>query len=271
MQAPVLVFDLETTTDLTAGAHLHQLQDLSPESTEMALNKLRRQESGNDFQRLPLHEIVNISGLWSDEHGIKLFSFSQADHDEAGLLTKFLSIFDKRRPTLISWNGSQFDLPVILFRAMYHGLSAPALFDQGEIDQRTRYNNYQNRYHHRHIDMMDVMSMFNNKNFQKLDAISRLLGFPGKLGRETYRIPEYMQAAQWSTIMEDCEVDVLNTWLIYLRWLLLKGQITSTMHQQWIEQTHAYLLTQPQHQTFLADWQQMAAQTPFSQFHSQEK
>lgn len=260
MNAPVLVFDIETKTDLTAGAYLHQLSGLSAESTEMALNKLRRQESGMDFPRLPLHEIVTISGLWSDEQGIRLFSFSQQDHSEAELLSKFLSIFDKRRPILVSWNGTQFDLPVILFRSMYYGLSAPALFDQGEIDQRTRYNNYQNRYHHRHLDLMDAMSVFNNKNFQKLDTIARLLGYPGKMGREQYRIPEYIASENWQQITADCETDVLNTWCIYLRWLLLKGQISLSQHQAWIEQTKTYLQTQPQHEQFLQDWQQMQSQ-----------
>ncbi|MFI7911570.1 3'-5' exonuclease, partial [Acinetobacter baumannii] len=175
MRFPTLVFDIETLTDLKAGAHLYHL-DLPEADVEQALTKIRRQESGMDFQRLPLHEIVCISGLWIDESGFRLFSFSREHYSEAEILQKFLSIFDKRHPTLVSWNGSQFDLPVILFRAMYHGLSAPGLFDQGELDSQKRFNNYQNRYHHRHIDLMDVMAMFNGRNFQKLDDVACILG-----------------------------------------------------------------------------------------------
>ena len=77
MRLPVLIFDIETVTDLKSGAHLYQL-DLPEAELEQALMKLRRQESGTDFQRLPLHEIVCISGLWIDEHGMKLFSFKNA-------------------------------------------------------------------------------------------------------------------------------------------------------------------------------------------------
>ena len=62
MRLPVLIFDIETVTDLKAGAHLYQL-DLPEADLEQALMKLRRQDTGSDFQRLSLHEIVFISGL----------------------------------------------------------------------------------------------------------------------------------------------------------------------------------------------------------------
>lgn len=264
MRLPVLVFDIETLTDLKSGAHLYGL-DLPEADLESALIKLRRQDSGSDFQRLPLHEIVCISGLWIDENGaMKLFSFSRENFTEAEILQKFLSIFDKRNPTLVSWNGSQFDLPVILFRAMYHGLSAPSLFDQGEIDTQKRYNNYQNRYHHRHIDLMDIMAMFNGRHFQKLDDIAHLLGFPGKRGPSGYLIPEYVRNQQWLEMTSYCEGDVLNTWLVYLRYLLLKGQMSAEDHRLWIQATIHYLQGQPQQADFLRIWKTNSLQTDFT-------
>ena len=272
MRLPVLVFDIETLTDLKSGAHLYGL-DLPEADLESALTKLRRQESGTDFQRLALHEIVCISGLWIDENGaMKLFSFSKENFSEAEILRKFLSIFDKRNPTLISWNGSQFDLPVILFRAMYHGLSAPSLFDQGEIDTQKRYNNYQNRYHHRHIDLMDFMAMFNGRHFQKLDDVAHLLGYPGKRGPATYLIPEYVRKQQWLEMTSYCEGDVLNTWLVYLRYLLLKGQISTEDHRLWIQATIHYLQGQPQQKDFLQVWQASSLNTDFtsSDFNSHQ-
>ena len=195
---------------------------------------------------------------------MKLFSFSREHDSEATMLKKFLSIFDKRHPTLVSWNGSQFDLPVILFRAMYHGLSAPSLFDQGEIDQQKRYNNYQNRYHQRHVDLMDVMAMFNGRHFQKLDDIAYLLGFPGKRVDAGYHVPAFMQSGEWSRLTRYCEGDVLNTWLIYLRWLLLKGQLLLEDHTLWVQHTIQYLHTQPQHTDFLSVWQHSSQQTEFT-------
>ncbi|ALD02802.1 3'-5' exonuclease [Acinetobacter sp. TTH0-4] len=264
MRLPVLVFDIETLTDLKSGAHLYGL-DLPEADLAQALMKLRRQESGTDFQRLALHEIVCISGLWIDEQGsMKIFSFSREQHSESEILTKFLSIFDKRNPTLVSWNGSQFDLPVILFRAMYHGLSAPSLFDQGEIDQQKRYNNYQNRYHHRHVDLMDIMAMFNGRHFQKLDDVAHLLGYPGKRGDGAYHVPEYVHQQEWQKLTSYCEADVLNTWLVYLRWLLLKGQLLLNDYRDLVQQTIQFLSTQAQHADFLAIWRDTSQRTEFT-------
>lgn len=263
MRLPILTFDIETWTDLKSGAHLYDL-DLAEADLEAALAKLRRQEAGTDFQRLSLHEIVCISGLWIDENGMRLFSFSRENHTEAEILTKFLSIFDKRHPTLVSWNGSQFDLPVILFRAMYHGLSAPSLFDQGEIDTQKRYNNYQNRYHQRHVDLMDVMAMFNGRHFQKLDDVAHLLGYPGKRGDGAYHVPDYVRQQQWTELTAHCEGDVLNTWLIYLRWLLLKGQLLPLDHRELVQNTIAYLSSQAQHHEFLQLWRDTSQRTAFT-------
>lgn len=264
MRLPVLVFDIETVTDLKAGAHLHGLEGLSEEDVGHTLTKLRRQESGTDFQRLPLHEIVCISGLWVDEKGFRLFSFSQNDNTETEILQKFLSIFQKRRPVLVSWNGLQFDLPVISYRALYHGLSAPNLFDQGELNQQRRFSNYQNRYHHQHVDLMDVMAVFNGRNFQKLDDVAQFLGLPGKREKISEHISSYIQKNAWDQLEAYCEGDVLNTWLIYLRWSLLKGQLSSIDHLKAVQQTIEYLTNLSKHQQFLKDWEHSAQSTTFS-------
>ena len=68
-----------------------------------------------------------------------------------------------------------------------------------------------------------------------------------------------------------CEGDVLNTWLIYLRWLLLKGQLLLEEHTQWVQHTIHYLHTQPQHADFLSVWQHSSQQTEFTRTDFPEK
>ena len=62
LNLPVLVFDIETIHDVSSGAGLYGL-DLPYDDSVMAMNAIRRQEVNSDFPRLPLHEIVCISGI----------------------------------------------------------------------------------------------------------------------------------------------------------------------------------------------------------------
>lgn len=261
---PALVFDIETIPDVKAGAALFGLT-LPEVETRLAMSNLRRQETDSDFPRLPLHEIVCISGLWAKDGQIRLFSFSQQDLTEKEILSKFLGVFDRQFPTLVSWNGSGFDLPVLLMRAMLHGVTAAGLLDQGELDTSRKYNNYQNRYQSRHTDLMDSLAMFNSRNFQRLDDVAQLLGFPGKLGDSGYRVPDYVQDQSWDKLTRYCERDVLNTWLIYLRWQLLRGHLNYEEHQQWLGATRDYLQqSAPQQHTFLKAWHECAKHTDFN-------
>jgi predicted PolB exonuclease-like 3'-5' exonuclease len=260
---PVLVFDIETVTDIRAGSQLYGL-DLPDADAEQALHKIRRQEAGTEFPRLPLHEIVCISGLWIDGDKFQLFSWTQQQYNEKMMLEKFIGIFEKKRPVLVSWNGAQFDLPVIMYRCLYHGVTATALFEQGEWNSQKRHDNYQNRYHPRHTDLMDILASFNVRNVQKLDDVAQILGYPGKRGLSGYHVAEYVRQQQWLALSSYCEGDVLNTWLIYLRWMLLRGFIQQEQHGYWIQHTIAYLQGQPQQAEFLQIWRQSCLSTAFT-------
>lgn len=259
MRLPILVFDCETVPDLATGQRLHGLGDLPPEQAAQALAQLRQQDLGMDFPRLPFHEVVCLSGVWVDEHsGIRLFSFSQEQDSEAQILEKFFRIFQKHTPTLVSWNGSGFDVPVLTYRALKHGLSAPRFYDQGELDRARRFDNYLSRYHSRHTDLMDVLSLYQGGRSQKMDDVAQLLGLPGKAGQSGHQVSQMVRDGQWAALRQYCESDVLNTWLIFLRWQLLRGGLTAEAHQQWVAQTQDHLQGHPTQQEFLRRWLSLA-------------
>lgn len=262
MKTPVLVFDIESITDIDSGKSLYQL-DLSDDDAEQALLKIRRQESGQDFQRLFLHQIVCLSGFWYADGQMKLFSWTQEHYSEAQIIQKFFKVFQKYQPKLVSWNGSQYDLPLLMFRAMKHGLSAVELFDQGEIFQQKRYNNYLNRYHQQHIDLMDQMAMFHQKHFYRMDDVARVLGLAGKGDESGLSVSGYVKQGKWLQLSTYCEGDVMNTWLIYIRWLLLKGQLTIEQHHYLAKQLIQLIESLEQHQEFLARWKKYAIQDSF--------
>lgn len=259
MHLPLLVFDIETVPDLTASKRLYDaalFDGLTEAEVDAKLSELRQDDLGHDFPRLPFHEIVCLSGFWVTSNSMRLFSLSQQDMAERDIIEKFIDSINKHTPTLVSWNGQGFDIPVLLYRAMRYELSAPALMDQGDINYDTKFSNYQHRYHTRHIDLMDRLARFNSKYFQKLDHVAKLFDLPGKIdhkGNATdgHSLRNIVQMGDWDRLTSYCESDVLNTWLIYLRWQKLKGLLTDTQYQHWLGQTQSYLKeSAPRHQAF---------------------
>lgn len=263
MKLPILVFDIETIPDLMASQKLYDdiPKGLTDEELAQVLAEKRQADLGHDFPRLPLHEVVCLSGLWVTANSMTLFSLSQESSTEKAILEKFISSIEKYAPVLVSWNGKAFDVPVLAYRAMLHKLTAPRLFDQGVLDHSTKYNNYQNRYHSKHTDLMDVFARFNPKYFQKLDHIAKLFDLPGKQDNtgkniDGHAVTTLVQSNNWQALTSYCESDVLNTWLIYLRWLLLIGQLNHEQYDYWLNQTKKHLQEiSPTQDSFLQNWQ----------------
>ncbi len=221
MTAPILVFDIETIPDLTTGRLLYpEIANLSDDDAQTALCAIREAEAGNAFMRLPLHKIACLSFLWVSEDKFSLKSLSLHQFCESDILTTFFRAFAKKpAPTLVSWNGSGFDLPVILYRSLHHKLTAPTLFN-GQTP------NYLYKYGDAHVDLMDKLSLGNYGHKQKLDTVASLCGLAGKGEVDGSQVVPMVRAGQWDALTTYCESDVLNTWLIYLRWQLLTGKFS---------------------------------------------
>jgi predicted PolB exonuclease-like 3'-5' exonuclease len=128
----------------------------------------------------------------------------------------------------VSWNGSGFDLPVLHYRALRHGIQAPRYWEVGDSDREYKWNNYLGRFHWRHVDLMDVLSGYQLRGRASLDQTAVLLGFPGKLGMSGDKVRERWLSGGISEIRDYCETDVLNTWLIYLRFEFMRGNLDAT-------------------------------------------
>ena len=260
---PVLVFDIETVADIDAAKRIYpELAALDDADALTALQSLRIQEAGHDFMRTPLQRIVCISALYVKDGEIKqLFSLSAEQLSECEILRKFFRAFSHfdELPQLVSWNGSGFDMPVLMYRAMLYDLSVPLLFEEGDKVRNMRYDNYVNRYHSRHLDLMDRFSQFGASPRQSMDVVASLYGLPGKTDVDGSMVGDLVAAGDWQTLTTYCESDVLNTWLIYLRWQRLTAQLSSEAHEAWQEKTKVYLknITDAEgayrHQAFLTD------------------
>ena len=253
----VLVFDIETIPDLDGGRRIYDLDGLSDKDTASALLNLRRQENGTEFLRLHLHRIVAISVVLRSTQGIKVWSLGDEDSSEKELIERFYDGIDRFTPNLVSWNGGGFDLPVLHYRALKHGVQARRYWETGNEDSSFKWNNYLSRYHQRHLDLMDQLALFNARANAPLDQIATLLGFPGKMGMSGGKVFDAFQEGNLKGIRDYCETDVLNTWLVYLRFQLMRGELDPTGYEQELTLLQDYLKVEghPHFLSFLEAWQ----------------
>jgi predicted PolB exonuclease-like 3'-5' exonuclease len=225
---PVFVFDIETVPDCELGRKILKLHDVSDAEVAQALFAWRMQTHNTSFLPHYLQKIVAISCVLKVGDKLTVWSLGEETSPEKELIERFFAGLDRFIPTLVSWNGSGFDLPVLHYRALKHGVTAPQYWEAGDGDNQFRYNNYLNRYHYRHIDLMDVLSAYNARASAPLDHIALMLGLPGKMGMHGSEVWDAYQAGKISEIRDYCETDVINTYLTYLAFERMRGSLSST-------------------------------------------
>jgi predicted PolB exonuclease-like 3'-5' exonuclease len=258
---PVLVFDIETVPDVAGIRRLHGLGDgLSDyETAEFAFQK-RRAATGSDFLALHLQRVIVVSCVLRDERQIRVWSLAEPESGEGEIIQRFFDGVEKLTPQLVSWNGGGFDLPVLHYRGLIHGVRAPRYWDMGEGDYADsrdfRWNNYISRYHTRHLDLMDLLALYQPRANAPLDELARLMGTPGKLGMDGSQVWQAWQDGRIAEIRDYCETDALNTYLVFLGFQLMRGALTPEAHRREIGAVGAFLAEQKQAhwQEFLAGW-----------------
>lgn len=254
---PTLIFDIETIPD-TNG--IRQLLDLHVDASDDDVAKIafhqRRQQTGTDF--LPLHQqrVVAISCALREGDHFKVWTLGAPDEPEGQLIQRFFDGIEKYTPNLVSWNGGGFDLPVLHYRGMIHGVQAPRYWDMGDDDREFKWNNYISRYHMRHLDLMDLLAMFNARANAPLNAMAQLCGFPGKLGMDGSKVWDAFQAGEIEAIRNYCETDVVNTYLVYMRFQLMRGQLNAQTYAEEVSLVRTTLssYSASHWQEFLAAW-----------------
>lgn len=260
MSWPVLVFDIESIPDI---AGLRAVRGDPPETSDEQVYEAwvqERQAKGHsDFMPHHLQRVLVISAVFRGSEGLRVHSFVDRDGaSEARVIQQFFNTLEKHVPQLVSWNGGGFDLPVLNYRALRHGLVASKFWDQGEDDREFKWNNYIGRYHTRHLDLMDVLALYQPRANAPLDAMAKLCGFPGKLGMDGSQVYTAYRDGKLEDIRRYCETDVMNTYLVYCRYQMLRGGLTEAEYAQeiaMVKATLGELAPQEAHwQEYLAAW-----------------
>jgi 3'-5' exonuclease len=255
---PILVFDIETVPDVVGIRRIHS--DLPPQLDDAAVlewfAQKRRASSGSDFAPHYLQRVVAIACALRTGNDLKVWSIGDVDDREPELLRRFFDGIEKFTPQLVSWNGGGFDLPVLNHRALIHGICCEKYWDWGDQDRDFKFNSYLGRYHTRHLDLMDVLAMYQPRANAGLDAIARLCGFPGKLGMDGSEVAAAVARGELTDVRNYCETDVLNTFLVYQRFRLMRGELSADEYAKEIQLVREKIaaMDAPHWKAFLAAW-----------------
>ena len=240
---PILVFDIETIPDVTGLRKLNGIDAAMSDAAvaELAFQRRRQATGGSDFLQHHLHRVAAISCVLRTDEGLKAWSIGKPDDGEAVLIQRFFDGIERYTPQLVSWNGGGFDLPVLNYRALIHGIRAAKYWDMGDDDRDFKWNNYIGRYHMRHLDLMDLLAMYQPRASAALDQMAQLCGFPGKLGMDGSQVWDAYQRGEIQHIRDYCETDVMNTFLVYLRFQLMRGALNQKGYDTEIQVARDFL------------------------------
>jgi predicted PolB exonuclease-like 3'-5' exonuclease len=252
---PILVFDIETVPDVEG---LRAVWGLGPEVSEAGVVDLvsqrRRQATGSDFLPHYLQRIVAISCAMRSDEGVRVWSLGGPRDAERDIVQRFFDGIEKYTPQLVSWNGGGFDLPVLHYRALVHGIAGCCYWDLGDNNRDFKYNNYLGRFHTRHIDLMDLLAGYQNRAWAPLTEIAQLCGLPGKLGMDGSKVYEAYKRGEIGAIRDYCETDVANTYLLFQRFQLIRGMLDPAAYGREVALFREFLAAQS-----AAHWKEFAA------------
>ncbi len=259
----LFVFDIETIPDDQVVKALTgcDSDDLTDKREALRQYHLSITDGKNDFPRQPFHKVVAISFVEADiikQEGYEYYELQTVrsggtlESSEAELVAGIFKYLEHHKPRLVSFNGRTFDLPVLKYRAMVHGISAPVFYNAGD-----KWNSYQSRYSlDWHCDLLEALSDFGASARLRLNEACAAFGFPGKLATDGSAVMDLYDNGKLQAIRDYCETDVLNTWLVYLRYQLHYGKLNEEGYAKAIQQTQTFLAEaeQPHFKEFLDAW-----------------
>jgi len=263
----LFVFDIETIPDTKAAANLLDMPNASVSELRESLTKyhLDITDGKNSFLRHPFHSVISISFLEAeivrDFSGQEFYRIKDIRSGgdlaslEVDLVKGFFTHLKKNLSRLVSFNGKNFDLPVLKYAAMKNEVDAAWLFKSGD-----KWNNYNQKFSlDWHCDLADAFSDFGASAKVKMNELCAAFGLPGKIGVDGSQVMQMFDEGKLQEIRNYCETDVINTYLLYLVFQHHNGSITKDSLHKSKEELREFLskkssADKPHFKEFLQAW-----------------
>jgi predicted PolB exonuclease-like 3'-5' exonuclease len=246
MSSPVvryLVFDVESVADGDLVAKLRFPGEGLDANVAIQRYRAELMEKYNsDFVPYTYQIPVSVAAakVAADFRLIDLVVLDEPDFRPHVIVENFWRGWEKyRHPTLVTFNGRAFDLPLLELAAFRYGIGVPGWYQPAlkTHDQpRNRYNSQS------HIDLCELMTNFGATRFPGgLNLAATILGKPGKMDVQGHMVQDMYDQGQLAEINDYCRCDVLDTYFVFLRSRVLVGQLHLDKEQRIISETKSWI------------------------------
>ncbi len=270
VQERVWAFDAEWVPDPRTGRVVYGLP--AQMADDAVQEEMWRRGGGEEANPRPylktvLCRLVSIAAVIRStvetEPPLQLYSLPRAgavggELGEADIIRRFLEGVGRYHPQLVGFNSRNADFPILLQRALVHGIRAPEFarrpdkpwegvdyFAHGEW----------------HIDLMEILGARSRDSRPSLHEIATATHIPGKFSTGGGDVPDLWRAGQIEEIVRYNEFDALTTYLVWLRLAHFGGFFTSEQYTGEQELVEEFLTeegatgSEKEHlNTYLAEW-----------------
>jgi predicted PolB exonuclease-like 3'-5' exonuclease len=226
------IVDIETRIDKSLVRMVYfPRADLSEEDAYLQAGQRLQVEQGNDFFPLSFHVPISIAvGQVNDERVlVEVETVHKDDYSEEALVRTFWQRLERFPGTLVTFNGRNFDLPVLELQALKYGCQAPRYFS----------GKSRNRYvEEGHYDLCDFLTNYGVHRLRGgFNLLAKLIGLPGKTEVDGSMVQQLWQEGRLPAIHRYCRQDVIQTYFLFLRVELLRGRLTQAQYDYAVAQT----------------------------------
>lgn len=243
----VFSFDVEWIPDPKSAEILHDLPAAPGPGVEAAHSfealwaSARKEGDAPDSQpylKTILCRIVSLAGILREQApggkpSLKLISLpldpsDPLKSDEKTILTSFMKSVGRRKPQLVGYNSAQSDVPILVQRAIVHGLPGFGFSDRpAKPWEGVDYFDARNSDYN--LDLADAMGQFRDR--PTLHQAATLSGIPGKLDVSGASVSQMWLDGKLAEIVEYNECDAFTTHLLWARIAHFSGLLSSEQYQ----------------------------------------
>lgn len=224
----VFCFDIEWVPDPLSGELLFHVEHNPPFSYEESFRAMWEQagatpEHPRPFVKTALCRIVSICGIFRDKTptgpDLKLVSLPSDASDpkwtERYILENFLKAVGGNHPQLVGYNSNNSDVPIVVQRAIAHGLDSHGFAERPDKPWLGR--DYFSSSSDGSIDLGQIIGMGRWGAMPRLDEIATISGIPGKIDVNGGTVWQLWLEGRLKEIVDYNEFDALTTYLLWAR------------------------------------------------------